>query len=172
MPAVCCLRVIFPPCAKVFMHWRNLGRSVILLSHRNTRERQRDKGFSVFYFFLFFTGSKEAGDFKGKNCNTTFMCLYISPPSEQQAALSPTWWQMQTHNVHKMLHCVLLIDKFNLQISHCKYKHNKIFSLHLVKTFLLYISQGIKQKTFLNLQFMNLYFIKCIFHILQPQLAM
>lgn len=41
VPAVCCLRVIFPPCARVFMQWRNLGRTVILLSHRNKRERQR-----------------------------------------------------------------------------------------------------------------------------------
>lgn len=74
VPAVCCLRVIFPPCARVFMQWRNFGRTVILLSHRNKRERQRN---------VFLSGSKEAGDCKGKNCNTTFMCLYSPPPSEQ-----------------------------------------------------------------------------------------
>lgn len=113
-PVVCCQHVIFPPCAKVFMQWRNLGRSVILLSHQYKSERQIFFFYLFFLFFSFFAGSKEAGDCKGRNCNTTFMCSYISPPSEQQDTLSPieTLWQIQTHNVEKMLYCVL----FNWQV--------------------------------------------------------
>ncbi len=75
VPAVCCLRVIFPPCAKVFMHWRNLGRSVILLTHRNKRERQRDKGFSVFFYFL--RDQRKPVILKAKIA-TPLLCVYTS----------------------------------------------------------------------------------------------
>ncbi len=80
-----------------------------MLSHRNKRESQRDKGFSVFLSFL--GGGGGGGQRKPVILKAKIarphLCLYIFPPSEQQAALSPTWWQKQTHDVCKMLHCVL-----------------------------------------------------------------
>lgn len=125
VPAVCCLRVIFPPCARVFMQWRNFGRTVILLSHRNKRERQRNVFFCLDQRKLVIVKAKTA---------TPLLCVYIPPLRQsRRAALSPieTCWQMVTHNVERMLHCVLFNWQDPLLIADQPLSCISIFSLHL-----------------------------------------